>query len=120
MPTFLLILISALINTAAQLLMKAGADKLKSVAYSNLSALPLQLISNPYLVIGIICYVSSLAVWLIVLSRVPVSFAYPIASLAYVTTAVGAVFLFNEYLSLTRIIGILVIIFGVFLITRTA
>lgn len=120
MPTLLLIIISALINTTAQLLLKAGADRLKSIPWHGLNSLVPNLISNPYLMLGGVCYVSSVGIWIIVLSRVPVSFAYPMVSLAYVSTALAAAFIFNEYLSFTRIAGILVIILGVYLITRTA
>ncbi len=121
MSTLILILLSAVINTTAQLLLKAGADKLKisSWSFQHWGDLLLQLSSNPYLILGCACYVSSVLVWIIVLSRVPVSFAYPMGSIAYVITAIAAVLIFNESLSLTRIIGILVIIFGVYLITRT-
>ena len=119
MPTLVLILIAAVINTTAQLCLKAGADRLKSVSWTHLGSLLLQFSVNPYLILGGLCYVTSVTVWIVVLSRVPVSFAYPMSSIAYVTTAIAAVILFNESLSLTKIIGILVIIFGVYLITRT-
>lgn len=119
MPTLILILISAAINTAAQLLLKAGADRITSFDWAQ-GRLLLTLSTNPYLIMGGICYVTSVFVWIVVLSRVPVSFAYPLSSIAYITTAIAAVIVFNEYLSLTRIIGILVIVFGVYLITRTA
>ncbi|MBI5447350.1 MAG: EamA family transporter [Gammaproteobacteria bacterium] len=119
MPTFALILISSVINTAAQLLLKAGADRLKVLSWSHWYESFINLISNPYLFLGLCCYVVSVGVWIIVLSRVPVSVAHPISSLAYITTAISAAIIFNEYLSLTRIMGIFVIIFGVYLIART-
>lgn len=120
MPTLPLIIISALINTAAQLLLKAGADRLKLLSGATFDALVLGLITNPYLLLGGVCYVGSVGVWIVVLSRVPVSFAYPMVSIGYITTAIAAALILNEYLSFTRIVGILIIIFGVYLITRTA
>lgn len=119
MPTLFLVLISSTINSAAQLCLKLGADRISSFEWAH-GRLLLALLSNPYLVLGGILYVSSVFVWIIVLSRVPVSFAYPLSSIGYITTAIAAVIFLNEYLSFTRIIGILVIIFGVYLITRTA
>src|SRR3990167_1266647 len=98
MSTLVLILLSALINTAAQLFLKAGADKLKitSLSFQHWGHLLLQFSCNPYLILGCACYVSSVFVWIIVLSRVPVGFAYPMASIAYVTTSIAAVLIFNE------------------------
>src|SRR3990167_231656 len=104
MPTITLILISAVINTTAQLLLKASADKIKVINWTHLGDALLQLMTNPYLMLGGICYVTSVGVWVVVLSRVPVSFAYPMVSIGYVMTAIAAAILFNEYLSFTRII----------------
>ena len=120
MPVIVLIIISALINTTAQLLLKAGANHLKLSAQTTVWHYLLQLMVNPYLMIGGVCYVASVCVWVLILSRVPVSFAYPLGSIAYITTAIAATIIFHQYLSFTRIMGILIIIFGVYLISRTA
>jgi len=61
----------------------------------------------------------SVMVWLLVLSRVEVSFAYPLLSVGYIVNAVAAYYLFQENISLTRIAGILIIVAGVYLITRS-
>ena len=50
---------------------------------------------------GLLCYVVSVAVWLLVLSRVEVSFAYPLLSVGYIVNAVAGYYLFQENLSLT-------------------
>ena len=61
----------------------------------------------------------SVAVWLLVLSRVEVGFASPMLSVGYIVNAVAGYYLFQENLSLTRITGILIIIAGVYLVTRS-
>jgi multidrug transporter EmrE-like cation transporter len=54
-----------------------------------------------------------------VLSRVEVSFAYPFLSIGYVVVAIVGYYFFNESLTLTRILGILIICVGVYLISRS-
>ena len=122
MATLPLILLCVLINTLAQLLLKAGANKIGHIAFAwnKLFPLGLQLATNPYLIAGMVCYVASVFVWILVLSRVEVSYAYPMISLGYIATAIAAYLLLHEPLSFMRILGIFVIITGVFLITRSA
>jgi multidrug transporter EmrE-like cation transporter len=66
----------------------------------------------------VLCYGVSLVVWIMGLSRVPVSVAYPLLSLGYVINAVAAWYLFGEALTPGRIAGIGFIVVGVFAIAR--
>ncbi len=115
------LLLGIILNAAGQLLLKAGMDKIGYFAFSWNNVVPIgwQVISNPYIILGIGCYVLSLAVWLLGLSRVDVSIAYPLLSLGYLVTAVFAYFLFHEDVSLLRILGILVILFGVIIVAKS-
>lgn len=116
-----LILLAVLLNTIAQLALKAGMERIGyfSFSWNNLLAISLQVISNPFILGGLVCYVLSVVVWLLVLSRVEVSVAYPMVSLAYITTAIAASFFFNEHLSIIRMMGIGVIMAGVYMVART-
>jgi multidrug transporter EmrE-like cation transporter len=119
---FALILLGVLLNAGAQLLLKAGMDRIGEFSFSLHNALPIgwQAATNPFILGGLFCYVISVLVWLLVLSRVEVSYAYPMLSIGYIVNAVAAYYLFGENLSLSRIIGIGVIIIGVYLIARPA
>ena len=75
---------------------------------------------NPYVLAGLACYIFSVVVWLLVLSRVEVSYAYPLLSIGYIVTAFAGWFLFDESIGITRWSGIIVICLGVWLITRSA
>jgi drug/metabolite transporter (DMT)-like permease len=121
MLIFSLILITVLLNTAAQLLLKAGMNQLGAFSFTAPVLLhsTLRVMTNPFIISGLFLYVLSVAFWLLVLSRTEVSYAYPMASLAYVSSAILAYYWFGENLTLTRIIGIAVIIVGVYLISRT-
>ncbi|MGZ5150883.1 MAG: SMR family transporter, partial [Burkholderiales bacterium] len=69
---------------------------------------------------GIACYVVSVVVWVLALSRVDVSIAYPMLSIGYVVNAVAAWALFGEALTPMRVAGIIVIIFGVYLLVGSS
>lgn len=121
MVIWILILSGVLLNSMAQILLKAAMQKIGPFDFSFqilVSLLP-QLLANYYLWLGFVCYGISIMVWLLVLSRVEVSFAYPLVSIGYIINAIAAYCLLNETLSLTRIAGIGVIMFGVLLISRS-
>jgi multidrug transporter EmrE-like cation transporter len=115
-----LILTGVLLNAAAQLALKQGMRQVGhfEFAMANLVPIGLQVGLNPFVALGLFCYVVSVAVWLLVLSRVEVGLAYPMLSIGYVVNALLAWRLFGEELTLTRIAGIVVICFGVWLLSR--
>ena len=118
---FSLILLAVTFNTTAQLALKIGIGKIGAFAFSweNLIPIALKVFTSPVIVSGLTIYVLSVGVWLMVLSRTPVSIAYPLSSLAYVTSAIAAHYLLNENLSIIRVLGILVILLGVFLVAKS-
>ncbi len=116
----LLILITALLNTSAQLILKAGMEKIGefNFAVNNILPIGMKVIFSPFIITGIVIYVVSLSLWLLLLSRVPVSVAYPMSSMGFVFNAVGAYFIFGEHLSYPQVIGIFVIVLGVYLLAQ--
>lgn len=108
--SFSFILAGVLLNAAGQLLLKAG---------TNAAPLGLRLAIEPHILGGLACYAVSVVVWVVALSRVPVSIAYPMLSIGYVVNAIAAWYLFGESLSPLRLAGIGVIILGVFLVARS-
>ena len=119
--SFGLIAAGVLLNTFAQLLLKAGANSIGrfEFALSHALEIGLKFIVNPYILGGMACYAVSLVVWLMALSRVEVSIAYPMLSIGYVINAVAAWYLFGESLTALRMAGIGFIVVGVFLVARS-
>ena len=117
-----LILAGVLLNAAAQLLLKAGTNAVGHFEFSIDNALPvgMRLALEPHILGGIFCYLISLVVWIMGLSRVPVSVAYPMLSIGYVINAVAAWYLFGESLTALRLTGIGFIIVGVFLVAKSS
>ena len=117
-----LIFTGVLLNAAAQLLLKAGTNAIGQFAFSKANILPVgwQLATEPHIFAGLVCYAVSLVVWIMALSRVEVSIAYPMLSVGYVVNALAAWYFFGEAVSLARLMGIGVIILGVYIVARTA
>jgi multidrug transporter EmrE-like cation transporter len=116
-----LILTGVLLNAAAQLLLKAGSRAVSGIAFnlSNAGALFERMALNLPILAGLSCYAVSVVVWVLALSRVDVSVAYPMLSIGYVVNAVAAWLLFAEVISVTRVLGIGVIVVGCWLVARS-
>lgn len=115
------LLLGVFLNATAQLLLKAGSERISNLSFNlnNILPMSMQLSTNPYIIFGLVCYVVSVVVWIGVLSRVEVSVAYPMVSLGYIVNAVAAYYLFDESMTAAKISGIFLILFGVFLVART-
>ena len=119
--SFSLILTGVLVNAVAQLLIKAGTNAVGHFAFERENILPIgwQLATEPHIFAGLVCYVVSVAVWILALSRVEVSIAYPMLSIGYVVNAMAAWYLFGEVVTPMRLLGIGIIILGVFIVARS-
>ena len=116
-----LILLGVALNASAQLLLKAGTNAVGTFEFSAANAVPiaLKLGLNPFIVGGMACYAVSLVVWIMGLSRAPVSIAYPMLSLGYVANAIVAYLWLGESVTPMRLVGIGVIIVGVYIVARS-
>lgn len=119
--SFTLVISGVLLNATAQLLLKAGTNAIGTFAFSvpNIAPVGWKLATEPHIVVGVGCYVVSVVVWILALSRVEVSIAYPMLSIGYVVNAIAAWYLFGEAVTLTRLAGIAIIILGVFIVARS-
>ena len=115
------ILAGVALNATAQLLLKAGTNAVGHFDFTMANIIPIgwRIATQPPIVGGLACYVLSVVVWIVGLSRVDVSIAYPMLSLGYVVNAFAAWYLFGEVLSAQRLVGIGVILVGVFLVARS-
>ena len=118
--TFATIFLGVLLNAAAQLLLKAGVIPLGVIELklAGLFPLILRVAMQWQIVAGLACYVVSVGVWIVALSRVDVSLAYPMLSLGYVVNALGAAWLFGETIGPQRTAGMALILAGVFVMSR--
>ncbi len=114
-----LIVLSVMLASAGQLLLKQGMIKVGRI--SSLASVPSMLITallNPMVLAGLAVFGISALSWLIVLSRVNLSIAYPMVSLGYVAIIFLSWLIFKESVKPVTIAGCFTIAFGVFLISR--
>ena len=118
--SFGFILTGVLLNAAAQLLLKAGTNAVGQFEFTAANIVPVgtRLALEPHILGGLACYVVSVVVWILGLSRVEVSIAYPMLSIGYIINALAAWYLFGESLSAQKLVGIGFIVIGVFLVSR--
>ena len=121
LATFALILTGVMLNAGAQLLLKAGVQPLGelSVGLHNLLPTMVKVLMQWPILAGLACYVVSVGVWIVGLSRVEVSIAYPMLSMGYVVNALLAWWLFGEALGPMRWGGMLLILGGVLMMSRS-
>ena len=80
------------------------------------SRLVIMLLHSPWLLGGMFIYGLSVLAWLLVLSKVDVSYAYPFVALGMVVTTFSGHYLLGESLSAMRLVGVAVIVTGVVLL----
>jgi multidrug transporter EmrE-like cation transporter len=117
---FGLIFTGVMFNVAAQILIKAGTNSIGYFEFSRENILPIgwKLATEPHILGAMGCYVFGVVIWILALSRVQVSIAYPLLSMGYVVNAVAAWWLFNEAFNPAKVVGMGVIMLGVLIISR--
>ncbi|MDP9014429.1 MAG: SMR family transporter [Pseudomonadota bacterium] len=121
--TWVLILTGVALNAAAQLLLKIATRPLAHFSDFGMATLRYSIVSLGTSVpfwAGMLCYGTSVCVWLAALSKAPVSTAYPMLSLGYVAVAAVSVLWLGETLSLAKVLGIALICAGVVLVSRSS
>lgn len=116
-----LILVSVSLAAIGQLCLKVGMNQV-GVLGENLLKQPfviiLKVITNYQILVGLLLYALSAFSWLIVLSRVDLSFAYPFVGLSYVIVVLLAFLFLKEPLNLYRVAGSIIILVGLIIIAR--
>lgn len=121
LSTFSIIFAGVLLNSAAQLMLKAGAKALGTVAVgsgASLLAAGWGAATQPWIIVGLAFYFVSAGLWILALTRVDVTVAYPMLSMGYVIAALFAWQLFGEALTGARVAGIAIILLGVVVLAR--
>ncbi len=115
--TLLLILISVLLGAAGQVLLKMGALR---VGASEVGLLLWRIVTSPHILAGFALYGAASVLWIVVLSRAPLSLAYPLLSLGYVIVLMASAYLFGETIPAVRVAGVAAIILGLVLVSSSA
>src|SRR6266566_705012 len=112
--TFALLMIAMCLTVTGELLLKTGMNRHGelNVSFSTLIPTAIKLFSSPFVLGGFAFIFSGALFWLAVLSRWPLSLAYPLLSISYIIGIVASVVFLKEKITWTHALGVLVIIIG--------
>lgn len=116
MKDIVMILTAVALGALGQLSLKKGMLHSGS---ADLSFNLIKAVFTPYIFLGLTLYTVAMLLWLAILSRVELSYAYPMLSLGYVFIVLASWLIFNEHVSLLRLIGVLFICTGVAMVSRS-
>lgn len=115
MNNILLAIISVFVGSVGQVVLKLGANKVADLTFSMSTIISdlWRLAKVSEIVLGMFLFAASSLLWIKVLTRVELSTAYPLVSIGYINVAVLSYFLFHESFSISKILGMAMIITGV-------
>jgi len=119
--TFSLVLVSVLLSSIAQIVLKEGMSSVTvqlAGAQGVNMRMAVAIALNFKVLCGLLIYFASAAVWLFVLARIAVGLAYPFVGLGFVVTMLLAWLVRGEIPSVAQIVGTLTICLGVTLMAR--
>ena len=120
----LFILLSVLLAATAQLTLKYGVDRVTKHGHSGIvlsepGTSVVRVAREPFIWLGLVLFGISAAVWIVVLSRVSLSFAYPFAAITYIVIVAFDRLILRVPVPGLRWAGVLMIATGIVLVSRT-
>jgi drug/metabolite transporter (DMT)-like permease len=118
---YVLIFSSILCGVAGQFSLKLGVARMGALTLGGIQQLPVfvfRLMFTPVIFFGLCLYAIGAFLWMVVLSRVNLSFAYPFVALNFVFVLAGSALFLHEQIPVNRFIGVALIIIGVLFISR--
>ena len=110
---------SVVLSSVSQLILKTGMTTegiQNALKTGSLTEIVFKVLTSPLVLAGLCCFGLSAFLWLFVLSRVPLSSAYPFVALGIFVTVLAGSIVFAEPISLTKALGVVVIISGLVLV----
>jgi len=119
MGNYILLVVSISLAVVGQLLMKHGMRIFGAFPLIELPQKLFPMLLNPFVFFGLATFGLSAIFWLAILSRLDLSFVYPLVSIGYIVVALFSMIFFKENVTLIRWIGIFTICLGVYFISRS-
>ena len=115
---FIFVIAGVIFNALGQIALKSGALMILKPDTANSYFEIFKSAINFPIFLGLVFYVVSVSLWIVALTKVPVSIAYPMLSIGYVIVTILGYYLYNEPITIYKLSGLAIIIFGVILISR--
>ncbi len=119
MSVIILVFSAIILNVCGHLFLKAGMNKVGAISLDQLLLSFGKIFSTPFVILGLLSYVSSVAMYMVVLSKIDISYAYPLMmGVGYVLIVLFSWQMFGEPFSTFKWIGIVFILIGVVLLGK--
>ncbi len=115
-----LILASVMLSATAQMFLKIGVGRVGASATGPAGSALVSMLTSPMVIVGLGLYGFGALLWLFVLSRVPLSLAYPFVGAGFIVTAVIGIAVLGEQFSWARATGTLMIAAGCVIVAQSA
>lgn len=121
MSTWTLIIIATVMGIAGQTMLKHGMNQMGplSISGETVPQVVLQIVRSPFVIGGLLIYGFGTFFWLVTLSRIDLSVAYPFVSLNHVLLFLIGWLILRESVSPLRAAGVAVICVGMILVARS-
>ena len=106
-------LVSIFLGATGQFLFRLGMLHYGKVTVTGIWQQLGSIILTPAIFLGFTCFGVSSILWLVVISRWELSYAYPLVALGYVLAIIYGTFLLHENLTLPKILGCFLILAGI-------
>ena len=116
MNAVIIVLVSILLGAFGQISLKQGLNKVKIIGARKILLNFFKVFTNLFIILGIFLYAVSSLLWLFSMTRLDISFMYPLVSLSYLITTIFAIIFLKERVKIKRWAGLGLIIAGSFFI----
>ena len=118
---FILIVMTDVIESVAELFFKKGAlvTGIDNVTLANAWVFLSRIAASPNLWVGVLLYITNFFLWIVVLSKIDLSVAFPVGSSTYIIVPILSILFLHEKVALMRWLGIVLIIIGVLFVTKS-
>ncbi len=115
-----ILLFAVALAATGQLLLKNGMNTAKTAAHEQGRSLLVVAATSPWILGGLVVFAVSAVAWLVTLSRVPLSVAYPFNALGYVVILVASTVILHERANVWTWLGTGLVISGLIVVVSTA
>lgn len=120
MKAISMIFIAVILAVIGQIFVKLGLNSLEPIDFSSgLIQTYSRIFLTPFVLVGSFVYFLSIFFWIYSLTKVDLSFAFPFLALSYVLIAVASLVFLGEEISMLRWLGMIIICFGVYLVSKS-
>lgn len=120
MNPLILIIISIILGALGQIALKSGANVFREVSIEELlTKRLLALLTEKNIMLGVVLYGISAVLWILALTKKELSYAYPLIGVGYILVVGFSILFLGEEVTWLRWLGVILIVIGVILVTRT-